>query len=237
MRHGNLFYKQKTQNSKPLILTNLPNLTKMEKKHQVHNLIILDESGSMESIKKTIIQGFNEIVQTVKGIEKEFPDQEHFISLITFNGLGQKLLHFIDPVSKLQQIDDKRYKPDASTPLYDAMGFGFAKLKQVLADQTNYNVLVTILTDGEENASKEYSGASIKKIIEELKEKRWTFTYIGADHDVEKFAASLSITNTMSFDKNEEDMQQMFAKEKSARTLYSKKISQNKDTESDFYQA
>ena len=67
----------------------------METKHQVHNLIILDESGSMESIKKTIIEGFNEIVQTVKGIEKAFPEQEHFISLVTFNGRGQKLLHFI----------------------------------------------------------------------------------------------------------------------------------------------
>ena len=104
----------------------------METKHQVHNLIILDESGSMESIKKTIIEGFNEIVQTVKGIEKEFPEQEHFISLVTFNGLGQKLLHFIDPVSRLEEIDDKRYRPDASTPLYDAMGFSIAKLRQVV---------------------------------------------------------------------------------------------------------
>src|SRR6187200_2950278 len=164
----------------------------MEKKHQVHNLIILDESGSMESIKKTIIQGFNEIVQTVKGIEKEFPEQEHFISLVTFNGIGQKVLHFLDPVNKLELIDDKRYKPDASTPLYDAMGFSLAKLRQALEKTTDYNVLVTILTDGEENASMEYSGSAIKKIIEELKLNRWTFTYIGADHDVEKFARSMS---------------------------------------------
>jgi len=60
----------------------------MEKKHQVHNLIILDESGSMESIKTTIIQGFNELVQTIQGIEKQFPEQEHFISFVSFNGLG-----------------------------------------------------------------------------------------------------------------------------------------------------
>ena len=90
----------------------------METKHQVHNLVILDESGSMESIKKTIIQGFNEIVQTVKGIAKEYPEQEHFISLVTFNGIGNKILHYIDPVEKLELIDDSRYKPDASTPLY-----------------------------------------------------------------------------------------------------------------------
>jgi len=207
----------------------------METKHQVHNLIILDESGSMESIKKTIIQGFNEIVQTVKGIEKEFPEQEHFISLVTFNGLGHKILHFIDPVSKLESIDEKRYIPDASTPLYDAMGFSFAKLRQVVENLTDYNVLVTILTDGEENASIEYNGKAIKKLIEELKLKRWTFTYIGADHDVEKFAASISITNTIHFQKNEANMKAMFVKENSSRANYSQKIREKKDTSDDFY--
>jgi len=207
----------------------------METKHQVHNLIILDESGSMESIKKTIIQGFNEIVQTVKGIEKEFPEQEHFISLVTFNGFGNKILHFIDPASRLEQIDEKRYQPNASTPLYDAMGFSFAKLRQVVENLTDYNVLVTILTDGEENASLEYTGSAIKKLIEELKLKRWTFTYIGADHDVEKFATSISITNTIHFEKNEANMKAMFVRENSSRANYSQKIREKKDTSNDFY--
>jgi len=207
----------------------------METKHQVHNLIILDESGSMESIKKTIIEGFNELVQTVKGVEKEFPEQEHFISLVTFNGLGQKLLHFIDPVSRLEQIDEKRYRPDASTPLFDAMGFSFAKLRQVVENVADYNVLVTILTDGEENASQEYTGKNIKKLIEELKLNRWTFTYIGTDHDVEKFAASISITNTIHFQKNEASMNAMFARESSSRLNYSQKIRDKKDTGDDFY--
>jgi Mg-chelatase subunit ChlD len=209
----------------------------MEKKHQVHNLIILDESGSMESIKKTIIQGFNEIVQTVKGIEKEFPEQEHFISLISFNGLGQKILHFIDPVSKLEQIDDSRYRPDASTPLYDAIGFAVSKLRQVLekADNSGYNVLVTILTDGEENASREYSGQQVKALIEEMKLNRWTFTYIGTDHDVEKFAVSISIENSMSFNKTLSGVKAMMMEEKSARTRYSRKIRSNENTDTDFY--
>ena len=208
----------------------------MNTKHQVHNLIILDESGSMESIKRTIIEGFNEIVQTVKGIAKEYPEQEHFISLISFNGLGQKLLHFIDPIEKLELIDDLRYKPEASTPLFDAMGFSFAKLGRVLENVKDHNVLVTIMTDGEENASKEYSGLAIKKRIEELKKDRWTFTYIGADHDVERFAMSISITNTLQFQKNEEDMRDMFAKEKSARVKYSEKIRRSEQTETDFYE-
>jgi len=148
----------------------------MKKKHQVHNLIILDESGSMASIKNSIIQGFNELVQTIQGIEKQFPEQEHFVSFVSFNGLGQKLLHFIDPASKLKQIDDSSYNPASLTPLYDAMGFSINKLNQVLNGQTDYNVLVTILTDGEENDSKEFSGSDIKKLVEQLKQNHWTFT-------------------------------------------------------------
>lgn len=207
----------------------------MEKKHKMHNLIILDESGSMSSIKNTIIQGFNELVQTIQGIEKQFPEQEHFVSFVSFNSMGQKLLHFIDPASTLKQIDDKSYNPDAMTPLFDAMGFSINKLKQALQGQTDYNVLVTILTDGEENDSKEFSGSDIKKLVEELKQNRWTFTYIGTDHDVEKIAVSLSINNTMVFEKNEADIKKMFMKEQSARANYSKKIRFNEDTTSNYF--
>ncbi len=207
----------------------------MEKKHQVHNLIILDESGSMESIKTTIIQGFNELVQTIKGIEKQFPEQEHFISFISFNGLGQKLLHFLDAASELKQIDDKIYKPDASTPLFDAIGFSINKLRQSLQGQTEYNVLVTILTDGEENASREFSGNDIKKLVEELKQNRWTFTYIGTDHDVGKMALSISISNTLVFEKNDADIKKMFLKEQNARAKYSQKIRFNEDTSSNYF--
>jgi len=207
----------------------------MEKKHQVHNLIILDESGSMSSIKNNIIQGFNELVQTIHGIEKQFPDQEHFISFISFNGLGQKLLHFADPASRLQQINDKSYQPDASTPLYDAMGFGISKLKQLLEDKTGYNVLVTVLTDGEENASREYSGSSIKQLVEEMKQNNWTFTYIGTDHDVEKFASSISIENVMAFEKSAHGITDMFQKERKARAMFSEKLNRNEDVRKNFF--
>lgn len=207
----------------------------METKHQIHNLIILDESGSMNSIKETTIQGFNEIVQTVKGIQEEHPEHEHFITVITFNGIRQKLVHFMDPVNKLEQIDSSRYRPDASTPLFDAIGFGINKLRRVVERTSHYNVLVTILTDGEENSSREFSGIAIKKMIEELKLNRWTFTYIGTDHDVEKMAASMSINNTMQFDKNEAEMKMMFEKEKSARSIYFQRISLDEETGSDYY--
>jgi hypothetical protein len=86
-------------------------------KHQVHNLIILDESGSMQSIKPSIINGFNELVQSIKGIQNQFLEQEYTISIISFNGFGNKVLYFMNDVSKLNTIDSSNYKPDSKTPL------------------------------------------------------------------------------------------------------------------------
>ncbi|MES2648162.1 MAG: vWA domain-containing protein [Bacteroidota bacterium] len=204
-------------------------------KDQVHNLIILDESGSMEPIKESIIAGFNEIVQTVKGIQLRFPEQEHYISFVTFNGMGIKVHHLAAPVASLAVIDHTKYHPNESTPLYDTMGFSCLKLKEHLQFQTGYNVLVTILTDGEENASKEFNMLTIKKLVEELQTAGWGFTYIGTDHDVEKAASKLSISNTMKFNKNAAGIQQMFAVEQESRSIYSQKIRDKQDPNKDFY--
>jgi hypothetical protein len=204
-------------------------------RHQVHNLIILDESGSMESIKQPTLQGFNEIVQTIKGVETQFPEQEHFISLVSFNGLGRKVHLWKAPVKDLKQLDAASYRPDASTPLYDAMGISMARLSAELSGIEHYNVLVTIFTDGEENASVEFSGDTVRKMITQLQEQRWTFTYIGTDHDVTKVAINLNITNVMAFEKNAAGMQQMFQKERAARTTYSRKIRDNESTQNNYY--
>jgi len=208
----------------------------MSNKHQVHNLIILDESGSMESIKKPTIDGFNEIVQTVKGVEQKFPEQEHFISFISFNGLGLKTHLWKEPVSKLEQLNTSNYHPGASTPLYDAMGYGLRKLSAQILGMDDYNVLVTIFTDGEENTSEEYTGEMIKKMVNDLKTKRWTFTYIGTDHEVEQFALSLSITNVVKFKNNAAGIKQAFMKEEKARYRYSEKIRSNASTENHYYE-
>lgn len=207
----------------------------MEKQH-VHNLIILDESGSMHSIKSQIISGFNETVQSIKGSQKKFPKQEHFISVVSFNDLANKLLHFIDPVEKLNEIDADLYQPNACTPLFDAIGFAVTKLHQVVKDQHNCNVLVTIMTDGEENASKEYSGKQIKELIEKLKQEKWTFTYIGTDHDVDQIALNLSITNTLIFEKNEVGIKKMFEKDRTSRDVYYSKVQRNEDTKDNFFE-
>lgn len=207
----------------------------MEKKHQVHNLIILDESGSMSSIKPLIISGFNELVQSIKGIEEQFPEQEHLITMVSFNDMNNKILHFIDPVSRLDVINDRTYNPSSRTPLFDATGFSVSKLKQYLEGKVNYSVLVTILTDGEENASKDYTGRAIKNLVDELKQQNWTFTYIGAEHDIEKMAASMNIHNTMAFDKSDKDIKRMFLNESESRIKYSLRIRNGETDKNDFY--
>ena len=183
----------------------------------------------------TIINGFNEVVQTVKGVALQYPEQEHLITLVTFNALAVKTLLSNEEVNKLSLIDESKYNPDSMTPLFDAMGDSISKLRRVVNTSEDYNVLVTILTDGEENASKEYSGVAIKKMIEELKMQNWTFTYIGANHDVEEFASSISITNTMKFEANESDIKRMFDKEKSSRMRYSEKIRNKENPNLEFY--
>lgn len=207
----------------------------MKAKHQVHNLIILDESGSMSLIKNPIIQGFNELVQSIKGMGEQFPNQEHYITFVSFNSFGNKVHHFAEPVKKLDEIDDSKYQPAAMTPLYDAMGFSINKLKKHLEKVEDYNVLVTIMTDGEENSSREYSGSAIKAMVNELKEARWTFTYIGTDHDISNAAASLAIDNSFAFDKSDSGIKSMFAMEKRCRAAFYNKIDAKEELMMDYF--
>ncbi len=207
----------------------------MQNVHKVYNLIILDESGSMQSIKASVISGFNEIVQTIVGAEQQHSEQEHFISLVSFNGLGIKTILDKEKPAQLKTLDANTYRPDASTPLYDAMGLAINHLRATIDPQTTHNVLVTVITDGEENASKEYTGKAIKALVEELKQKQWTFTYIGANQDVEQVAKSLSIENKLAFNSNVEETRQMFAQESAHRKVFYSRLASKKDVSKGYF--
>lgn len=127
----------------------------------------------------------------------------------------------MEPIEKLEEINAENYNPNSMTPLYDAIGFSVEKIRQALQSEKEYNVLVTMMTDGAENASKEYTSTAIKQLVEELEQVGWTFTYIGTDHDVVYSAEKISIRNTMSFVRNKEGIKDMFSKERDARERYS----------------
>ena len=207
----------------------------MTQTQHIHNLVILDESGSMESIKDLIISGFNELVQNIRGHEENFPGQKHSISLFTFNTMGTREHLFREPVSKLGPVDASSYRPAAMTPLFDAMGAAITKLRDSLNGESEYRVLVTILTDGLENASVEYNSYSIRKMMEKLKISGWTFTYIGADHNVEEIAMSISIRNTLLFEKSTSGVMGMMMKENEARKNYYSNLKNKEIKDGDFY--
>ena len=166
-------------------------------KTRIFNLIILDESGSMQSIKQAAINGMNETVQSIRDAQKKHEDQEHIVSLVSFNSSEIKGIYDCVPVAEVKELTDKEYVPDCCTPLYDAMGLSLNHLRAKVNDEDK--VLVTIITDGEENSSSEYNSAAIKALVDSLKEKGWVFAYIGANQDVEKVAATISVTNVMNF--------------------------------------
>jgi Mg-chelatase subunit ChlD len=207
----------------------------METKHKVFNLVILDESGSMESVRNATISGFNELVQTIKGVEAQFPEQEHLVSLVTFNGQGIRTPLWNEPVQRLKEINSRSYQPNSFTPLFDAMGTSLTRLRGQVESLKDYNVLVTVITDGEENSSKEYSGKAIKDLVDHLSQLNWTFSYIGANHDVADFAMKISITNTLTFDAHPEGMKKMFDQEKNARANFSRKIRDKEDLKKNYY--
>ncbi|MBK8982021.1 MAG: VWA domain-containing protein [Ignavibacteria bacterium] len=207
----------------------------MESK-KIYNLIILDESGSMTSIKEVIISGLNEVLQNVRNSGNEFPDLEQFLTFVSFNSLGINKFCDRSEIRKMPVIDGSNYRPNAMTPLFDAMGSSVSELKYFLQDKKDYNVLVTILTDGLENASKEFTGSQIKKMIEELKNSNWTFTYIGTDHDIDKFAESISINNRLVYCKSESGVTSMYARESRSRMNYIRNVSDNKDVKSDYFE-
>ncbi len=95
------------------------------------------------------------------------------------------------------------------------MGNALTDIRKNVADDDV--VLVTVITDGYENASHEYDGAAIKSLVESQKAKGWIFTYIGANQDVEKVASTISITNTLSFSADAAGTSAMFARESKAR--------------------
>lgn len=205
------------------------------KKKKIFNLILLDESGSMSLIKQPTLDGINDVIRDIKEARKKYPDTQNFISLVTFNSERIVYLHKLAGPSWVEEIDRSDFKPDGLTPLYDAMGAAFLDLKYSIEVFKDAKVLVTVVTDGEENASKEFTADSIRKMVDELELQGWTFTYIGANHDVEQLARSLSIKNTLDFRADAQGVKRMFSRERRARENYRRKIAGGRDEKTDFY--
>lgn len=188
----------------------------MEKK--IYNLIILDESGSMSSIERATVSGLNETLQSIKLSQTKHPEQQQIVSLMSFNSLGRKYHYDLKPASTISLFDGQDYEPASCTPLYDAIGCGIAKLRRSVGDEDQ--VLVTIITDGMENDSHEYSYKSIASLMDKMKERGWLITYIGANQDAVEVAQQLHIDNGLDYDASEEGVGEMMAHERESRERF-----------------
>ena len=190
-------------------------------KQRVFNLIILDESGSMATIAKQAVSGLNETFQTIRNAQKEHQEQQHFISFVTFNSARIKSVMNRQKVESDKKMKWTDYKPDDCTPLFDAMGRSLNELKDHVSDEDV--VLVTIITDGYENASREYGGHDIKNLVAELKAKGWVFAYIGTNQDVDAVADDMGIRSRMHYDYSDLGASRMFRTEsRSKREFYAR---------------
>ena len=185
---------------------------------KVFNLIILDESGSMSCIKKQALSGLNETLQTIRKAQQKHPELQQLVSIVPFESDNIRLLRDKEPIAQVRDLGDDEYNPGTCTPLYDAIGYGVSSIRLSVKDVDS--VLVTIITDGYENDSHEYNSRSIAKLIADLKEKGWTFTYIGANQDAIEVAHTMNITNALNFVQDEDGTQEMFAKERRCRMAY-----------------
>ena len=197
------------------------------KEINVYNLILLDESGSMSSIWRQALDGINETLNGIRKTQDEYPSQHQYVSIVTFEGngvRGVKTLRDRIPVENIQNLKDDDYRPGGCTPLYDAMGLSLNYLQHCVRDEDV--VLVTIITDGYENSSNEYSGQAIKTLVEKLRGRGWTFAYIGANQDAVEVAKGLNIDNAMNFDATPQGTVMMCLDYESARRDFSRQVDQ-----------
>ena len=129
-------------------------------------------------------------------------------------------------IKDVDKLKPEQYEPCCSTPLFDAIGSSVKKLKAAVKDVPDAAVLVTIITDGYENASKEWTGPAIKKLIDECKEDGWMFAFIGASEDIIKVAATISINNMLLWDKTKRGTEVMFSISECASERYFEKLAE-----------
>lgn len=151
---------------------------------------LLDETGSMQSLKKETISNFNEYVQSVKS-----KTEDVVMTLTKFNSLKIEIANNLESLEMIPPLDEKNYQPDAMTPLFDAIGKTIREMEPYMTECKK--ALFIIQTDGYENASQEYTLDAIKKLIQEKEKEGWTFVYLGANlNEKTSDAGQMGIRNT-----------------------------------------
>lgn len=149
--------------------------------------VVLDKSGSMRTTQADTISGFNSYIEKLSADE----NGDYTVSLTQFDESdGPQLLLCYEnkPVREVPLLTPQTYQPRGGTPLYDAIGECARRFKA-----EGRAVLFVVITDGQENASHEFSRDDVKRLIKRKEEDGWTFVFLGADIDSYAVGGSVGV--------------------------------------------
>ena len=175
------------------------------KKDYVHIAVILDRTGSMQSIREDTIGGFNAFLKK----QQDEPGKAT-LTLVQFDSQDPyEVVHKFKPVAEVPELTTDTFVPRASTPLLDAMGRGINDLEESLAKipdrEKPSRIVMVVITDGQENASREFSRKQVESMIKAKQEKcDWQFVFLSADLSAitTALASGVKACAAMAFDKN-----------------------------------
>lgn len=161
-------------------------------KKTVDIIILLDRSGSMQSIKEETINGFNNFL-----MEQQKLKTKTFLTLAQFDDKYQIDYEAVD-LSKVEKLNEGTYLPRGLTALLDAIGktIKLTKKRYKLVEKANIpeKIIFVIITDGQENNSTKYTREKIfMKIRKEENKSGWEFVFLGANQDAIKEASNYGI--------------------------------------------
>lgn len=170
----------------------MPKAKSTKKEQNVEIVCILDRSGSMEPKMKDAIGGFNSFLKDQKKVKGKAK-----LTVVLFDH-EYIVLDDSKDIRKVSPLSGKDYVPRGTTALHDAMGRAITTVRENIGKYTKANkptgVIVVTITDGFENASREYNGAKIAALITELRKESWVFLFLAADETAITTAANMGIS-------------------------------------------
>ena len=169
-------------------------------------LFIIDQSGSMDSLKAATEESHTAVVNKIRQECLELPQLQQYANTWVFGG---SRIHEPLPLKKViagEAHPELVLNCSGSTPLFDAIGKACTDLEMRLNNlgfhKENTLVSVAVFTDGEENSSHQFSQAEVKRLITRLKTQGWIFNYYGTDTSVEEMKERLAFDDGMMMAKN-----------------------------------
>lgn len=178
-------------------------------KDRTEVVFVMDRSGSMGAIRKSAIEGFNGFVRS-----QAAEPGEASLTLVLFN-VDYTVVYSGIPLREMMPLDEATYQPDGGTALLDALGNAIdrtgRRLSGLFEEQQPGKVLVVVLTDGEENSSREYTAQAVRERIEHQRSKySWEFLFLGANQDAFLSARNLGIGEAIEFEATEAGMEELY---------------------------